>query len=700
MPESRRWTPSLESSGGLRAIPLGPKSVVFVPHPKLRRRWRRAAGWRRPRVSRPIHPDLSAEPVGNSLESSGGLRAIPLGPKSVVFVPHPKLRRRWRRAAGWRRPRVSRPIHPDLSAQPVGNSRHLFICAVLLFIPTAAQAAADHSRPAMSLAEESAWLDHLVANSVHRQALQAAASAGPALPVVPVAANPLAPPPPPAKAWPAKKGRRCYGFLPYWTASGAILHWEELTQVAWFSAELNSAGNFTNLHGWGGAAAKQLIGQAHSHGVQVPLTITLFSKSGISAVLATASKRTALVGKIADLVISGGGDGVNIDFEGLALADRDNMKAFVAELNTTMKKKLPGADVTLATPAVDWGGAWDYDYLAEHSDGLFVMAYGIHYKGSNPGPQLPMDSASPWNHKTLKWIVDDYFKWGKAANKHKFIFGLPLYGNKWPSASGAAGAKKLSNGAAVTMENAWSAAPNKGGWKYDAASKSAWYAYVEGGTWQQVWVETPNTFAFRTDYLDLRDVQLGLWALGYADKMNKVWQAIGDYQDAGGVIPPGPDAGGTDAGSPDAGPPDAGPADAGEPDAGPPDAGPADAGEPDAGPPDAGPPDAGKPDAGKPDAGPSDAGKPDAGQPDAGKPDAGPPDAGKIDAAAADLSTADSGAPEVASADAASGRTDLDAGAPAPGSGCSGGPRGRPAAPVWIVLLLAAAASRRRRSRV
>ena len=570
------------------------------------------------------------------------------------------------------------------------------ICAALLFIPAVSLASDDHSRPTLTPAEEDAWLEHLVGQSVHRLALEAAKSSyveGPQ--AAPPAANPLAPPPPPAKAWPAKKGRRVYGFLPYWTVSGTTLHWDQLTQLAWFSAELNAKGNITNVHGWGGATAKKIIAEAHSHGVQVALTITLFSKSGISAVLATASSRTAVIGKISDLVISGGGDGVNIDFEGLAVADRDKMKAFTAELNTTLKKKLPGADVTLATPAVDWGGAWDYDYLAEHCDGLFVMAYGIHYKGSNPGPQLPMASASPWNHKTLQWVVDDYFKWGKPANKHKFIIGLPLYGNSWPAASNKTGAAKLANGKAVTMENAWAAAAGKGGWKYDAASKSAWYTYKQSGTWYQTWVETPNTFAFRTEYLDTRDVQLGLWALGYADKMSKVWQSIASYQDAGGTIGPGPDAGSVDAGAADSGAADAGPTDTG--------GGVKDAGPKDTGPKDAGPKDAGPKDAGPKDAGPKDAGAKDTGPKDAGAKDTGSPDLGGSDVAGSDLGggarPSDTGSPRTADS-----APITDAGAPqdaaaaspvhaaAPGSGCVSAPAGAPWHGSCLLLLLAAVA--------
>lgn len=480
------------------------------------------------------------------------------------------------------RPPTGLPARRRRTHAAAALGRSLIMCALALPIPGPVQAAprGEQPRAVLDPDAEAALLDVLVAASPHRLALQSAQQAG--LPDPPAGPAPLpleeAPPPAaPPKAWPAKQGRRCYGFLPYWTLNGVNLHWPQLTQIAWFAAEAKADGGFSSLHGWGGAGAKAFIAQAHKHGVQVPLTVTLFSKAGIAQVLSTAASRKKWVDDITALVISGGGDGVNIDFEGLALADRDKMSAFISLLTQTMHAKLPGSDVTLATPAVDWSGAWDYQYLAEHSDGLFVMAYGLHWKGGDPGPQLPMAALPPWKHKTLPWVVDDYFKYGKAANKHKIIIGLPLYGNAWPSSSDQPGAQKTANGSAVTLESAELAAPGKGGWKYDAASQSAWYVWKSGGAWVQSWVETPKTFKLRTEYLSQRDVHLGLWALGYADEMPDVWQAIAEYQGTGAAANPGQDAGGTaaDAGVADTGgtSPDGSSADAGS---APPDAAPAD----------------------------------------------------------------------------------------------------------------------------
>lgn len=417
------------------------------------------------------------------------------------------------------------------------------------------QIPSDHQRPLLTPDEERAWLQALVAASPHRQMLEEAARSVP--PPEVAAPEPGMHPWEGAKvAWPKKPGRRVLGYLPYWTQKTAIVPWEGLTQLAWFSAGISGAGDITSVAGWGGPDAKALIQKAHSKGVQVVLTFTQFDTATISKIIATPASRKKAIDNIIATVISGGGDGCNIDFEGLAKADKANMSAFIDELNTAFKQALPGADVTLATPAVDWSGAWAYQFLAEHSDGLMVMAYAIHWGGGNPGPQLPMAAKSPWTHKTLQWVVDDYLLYAKAQNKHKIIVGLPLYGMTWLSASDKPGAAKLEKGKSIFYSAAQTAAKNAGGWKWDSLSESSWFVTPASGGWNQTWCDNLKAFEMRVDYVDFRDTQMGLWALGYSDGDPEVAQAVTAWMAKGAPPPqpdPGPDAGTTAEADADAG---------------------------------------------------------------------------------------------------------------------------------------------------
>ena len=455
---------------------------------------------------------------------------------------------------------------------PAARARLRTLVIGLVAAPWVAQAAAavepDHEKPILLPGEEAAWLADLVAASPHREAFDAAMARGdlPAAPQAPddpkhagaASAPSFVPPPPPPSAWTKKAGRRFFGYLPYWTKASAVMPWSALTQVGWFSAGLNANATFSTVAGWGGAEAKAFIALAHQKGVQVVLTITLFNTAGISTVLASEASRKKAVDAIVALVVQGGGDGVNIDFEGLAKADRDEMKAFTALLTDTMHKALPGSDVTLATPCVDWSGAWDYKYLSEHCDGLFIMAYAIHWSGGPPGPQLPMAALAPWKHKTLQWVVDDYLQWATPANKAKIIVGLPLYGQTWLSNSPNPGAGAVANGKSIFYSAAQNAAAKAGGWKWDKTSESPFFIQPSGTDWNQTWCDDFKAWTQRVDYVDQRDVMMGVWALGYTDGDPPVMEKAKAWRDKGGggtVADVGPtDAGGgADAGKVDAG---------------------------------------------------------------------------------------------------------------------------------------------------
>ena len=63
-------------------------------------------------------------------------------------------------------------------------------------------------------------------------------------------------------------------------------------------------------------------------------------------------------------VIDAGADGINIDFESFPSSQKENLVTFVKDLRSTLRNSISNAKVTLATPAVDWDNAWDFNALA------------------------------------------------------------------------------------------------------------------------------------------------------------------------------------------------------------------------------------------------------------------------------------------------------------------------------------------------
>ena len=82
---------------------------------------------------------------------------------------------------------------------------------------------------------------------------------------------------------------------------------------------------------------------------------------------------------------------LDIDFELLPTSQRDNLVLFMQDLSTAFHNEMDDPIITMATPAVDWNNAWDYDSLAQITDGLFIMGYNYFYSGSSTaGPVSPL----------------------------------------------------------------------------------------------------------------------------------------------------------------------------------------------------------------------------------------------------------------------------------------------------------------------
>ena len=209
-----------------------------------------------------------------------------------------------------------------------------------------------------------------------------------------------------------------YGFWPHWGDLLATLPWDQLTDVAIFSVTLNSDGSLSDEAFWTANAA-DAVALARPYGVKVHLCVTSFSDATMNSVLSSSTKRRKAVDRLAQLVADYGADGVNVDFEGMDRHLKPKLVTFVQELKAEV------GEVTLATPAADWNGSYDYDELQAASDGLFIMAYDYSWSGGNPGPVAPLEGAD-FGIIDLKWTLEDYR--GSGALDEDLILGLPLYG--------------------------------------------------------------------------------------------------------------------------------------------------------------------------------------------------------------------------------------------------------------------------------
>ena len=180
------------------------------------------------------------------------------------------------------------------------------------------------------------------------------------------------------------------GYLPYWEyESYTNIDYSLITEINYFSAELNEFGNITNDHNWDNI---NFINYAQDRGVKVKLCATLFNPNDLEILLSSSINRTNAIYNLVNKVLLRNADGIDIDFELVPSSQRDNLVLFMEQLSDVFHQFLDDPIITMATPAIDWSNAWDYSALAEICDGLFIMGYNYFYSGSDTaGP----DSAPP-----------------------------------------------------------------------------------------------------------------------------------------------------------------------------------------------------------------------------------------------------------------------------------------------------------------
>ena len=149
-------------------------------------------------------------------------------------------------------------------------------------------------------------------------------------------------------------------------------------------------------------------------------------------ILTEPALRAQWLDTIVGVVADNGYDGINIDFEAVAAADRNALTSFMTELSGRLHGmgKLVSQAVSAKIRDVanhPRSTAFDYAALSQQVDWVFVMAWGIKYASSTPGAQ-----------DDIRWVkqVADYV--ATMPLKSKFVMGTMLYAMDWPAGGGPA----------------------------------------------------------------------------------------------------------------------------------------------------------------------------------------------------------------------------------------------------------------------
>lgn len=313
-----------------------------------------------------------------------------------------------------------------------------------------------------------------------------------------------------------------YGWHPYWAAATAYLNYDYdvLTHIAYFSYEVDTAtGGYSTLRGWD---TTPLISYAHQQGVRVMLTVTNFGSERNTKLLTDTVKQWTLINTLVGQLKARNGDGVNFDFEVVPAAMKANMVSFCKRAVKGIKAELPLAEISLATPAVNWSDGWDLGALAEVCDYLIMMGYNYYWSSSTTaGPVAPLAGE---NHNISGSIQEDYLDAGVPASK--LLLGMPWYGYDWPVSSNTRKAATTAPGTSKTYVTTLPMVASYGK-TFDSETSVPWMSYQSGTQWRQMWFEDSLSLLLKTNFAKKKSLAgVGIWALSYEAGRSELWNGI------------------------------------------------------------------------------------------------------------------------------------------------------------------------------
>lgn len=323
--------------------------------------------------------------------------------------------------------------------------------------------------------------------------------------------------------------KKVYGWHPYWVGSVYTNYdWSMLSDFCYFNYDVSPAnGNNTNgSFAWNTSAA---VTAALSNSVNVHFCATMFSNH--STFWASSTAQQTFITNAINLLNSRGGNGINVDFEGMGSSDKAPFTAFMTSLCNQVHAANPNYKVTMALYAVDWSTSFDIPALNPIVDEFIIMGYDYYYSGSSTaGPESPLYNFQTGYNYTVAKTITYYLKQGVSNNK--LLLGLPWYGREWETAGNTA---PSSTTGGFTSSRTYNYVKNNAA-TYSAANKkwesncfNPYYSYQSAGLWRQCWIDDVYSYGRKFDLINQRGIGgIGIWALGYDDGYSDLWNLIRD----------------------------------------------------------------------------------------------------------------------------------------------------------------------------
>ena len=277
--------------------------------------------------------------------------------------------------------------------------------------------------------------------------------------------------------------------------------------------EITSSGDIDANIGRNG---QNYVEWAHANGYKVwPMVSNseLGDLDAISELLSTFENRSYLIDNILDELIDAGVDGVNIDFENMYQADKDNYSRFIIELAPRLRETglTLSVDVTAPDGSETWSLCFDRNIIGKVADYIIFMGYD---QNGVSALEAGTVAGADWVELNIKKFLGQE---GVSANK--LILAMPFYTRLWQESNGTL-TSSVVNMRSVTIpdgvEKTW-----------DENTKQYYIEYERNGTTYKMWIEDEESLKAKMDLINQYELAGGaFWSKDR--ESNTVWAIIAE----------------------------------------------------------------------------------------------------------------------------------------------------------------------------
>lgn len=286
----------------------------------------------------------------------------------------------------------------------------------------------------------------------------------------------------------------------------------DILSPTWFNL-LDGSGTVANR------ASFSYVEAAHNKGYQVwALASNGFNKADTSALFRNARAMNLYMARLLAYCKLYDLDGINIDFEGMDMADRDSFTRFMSELAPLLASIGVKSSVDVHIPAnTNSSRMHDRNELAKYVDYIMLMAYDEHWRTC---PRAGSVASLPWVEAAVQKTLAE----GVPASK--LVLGVPFYMRLWEETQAAGGVKVKAK--TLSMSESDGIIASRGLVPvWDNKTGQYFYSYKSGAVTCKVWVEDSKSIAAKAALVDKYKLAgIAAWRKGH--EKPEIWNVIAD----------------------------------------------------------------------------------------------------------------------------------------------------------------------------